>query len=94
MNMLLCLLAAAPGGFECRLTGAGGAAWPAPLHGWAACASPAAAAGLSDGSYVFSVRAAGTHSTCEFSFMFRIRLRVGLALQAADRRAETISSGA
>ena len=55
-----CLFAAAPGGFECRLTGAGGAAWPPPLHGWAACASPAAAAGLSDGSYIFSVRAAGT----------------------------------
>ena len=53
------LSAAAPGGFECRLTGAGGAAWPAPLHGWTACASPVAAANLSDGSYIFSVRAAG-----------------------------------
>lgn len=74
-----CLLTAAPGGFECRLTGAGGAAWPAPLHGWAACASPVAAAGLSDGAYVFSVRAAGKH------------LHICFAFHAADRRSETTS---
>ncbi|KAK9836281.1 hypothetical protein WJX81_001826 [Elliptochloris bilobata] len=49
----------APGGFECRLSGTGGVTWPLPLHGWAACTSPAAAAILSDGSYLFSVRAAG-----------------------------------
>lgn len=53
-------------GFQCQLS-KGGVYSPAPLHAWQPCSAPVSVSGLSDGTYLFEVRAAGKSTNNPFS---------------------------